>query len=540
MRDKLQTKENRAIENITKRKDAEETINTSDVRYRRLFEAVRDGILILDAETGIVVDVNPFLVEMLGYSREQFLGKRIWDLGVFKDVAESKSKFTELQQREYIKYENLPLETANGQLISVEFVSHVYQVSDHKVVQCNILNITERKHAEEITRSLEEQLQQAQRLESIGTLASGIAHDFNNILGIIMGYANLLERYIGDPQRHSESVLAITKATQRGAALVKQLLIFARKHEAHLESMNVNVLIKEITELLQETFPKTITLSTSLQQDVPTIVADSSQIHQVLLNLLVNARDAIPIRGSISIRTKTVEGNTISSRFPKATARQYVLIEVADTGIGMDESTRQRIFEPFFTTKGPGKGTGLGLAVAFGIIEHHSGFIDVSSALGEGTILNVYLPVPERKLEEVQETRKDIKGIPGGTETILIIEDEEMLRELLRSSLVLQGYTILTAQDGKQGVEMYQSRQKEIALVVSDIGLPFLGGQEVFHRIRKINSKARVILASGYFDPETRSEMYKAGLKAFIQKPYLLGEVLQKIRQVLDNERDAR
>ena len=526
-------------QDITERKRAEETLSVSEVRYRRLFEAARDGILILDAETGMVINVNPFLVEMLGYSREQFLGKRIWDLGFFKDIAASKLKYTELQQNEYIKYENLPLETAEGQLISVEFVSHVYQVNDHKVIQCNIRNITERKHAEEITKSLEEQLQQAQRLESIGTLASGIAHDFNNILGIILGYSNLLERLREDPQRHSESVEAITKAVQRGAGLVKQLLIFARKHEALLESMSVNVLIKEITDLLKETFPKTITISTSLQQDLPTLVADVSQIHQVLLNLLVNARDALPNRGSISITTKTIEGDAVISRFPKATARHYVQIEVADTGIGMDESTRQRIFEPFFTTKGPGKGTGLGLAVVFGIIGRHSGFIDVRSALGEGTIFNVYLPIPERKPEEVHEARKELKEIPGGTETLLIIEDEETLRELLRSSLVLKGYTLLTAQDGKKGVEMYQSHQKEIALVVSDIGLPFLDGQEVFNRIRKINSKAKVILASGFFDPETRSEMYKAGLKEFIQKPYLLTEVLKKIREVIDDERDA-
>ena len=223
-----------------------------------------------------------------------------------------------------------------------------------------------------------------------------------------MGYSSLLERLREDPQRHSESVEAIKKATQRGADLVKQLLVFARKHEALLESLSVNALITEITKLLKETFPKTITISTSLQQDLPTLVADVSQIHQVLLNLLVNARDAIPDQGSISITTKTIEGDALISRFPKATARQYIQIEVADTGIGMDESTRQRIFEPFFTTKGPGKGTGLGLAVVFGIIEHHSGFIDVQSALGEGTIFNVYLPIPERKLEEVHEARKSL------------------------------------------------------------------------------------------------------------------------------------
>ena len=381
---------------------------------------------------------------------------------------------------------------------------------------------------------LEEQLRQAQKLESLGTLAGGIAHDFNNILGIIMGHSALLERLKADPQNLSQSIDAITRATQRGASLVKQLLTFARKSEAIFETVSINDIIREINKLLQETIPKTIIISTSLQQDLPVIVADASQIHQVLLNLCVNARDAMPIRGTLSISTSTVEGEMLSSRFPKVTARQYVRIEVADTGIGMDESTRQRIFEPFFTTKAPGKGTGLGLAVVFGIIEYHTGFIDVRSAPGEGTIFTVYLPIPEHAPEVSQRARKGVEEITGGTETILVIEDEEMLRNLAKAILVSNGYTVLTAEDGMQGVEMYQSHQKEIAVVLSDIGLPLLGGQDVFRRIREINPEAKVIMASGFFDPETKSEMYKAGLKNFIQKPYLSDDVLQKIREVID------
>jgi PAS domain S-box-containing protein len=395
-------------------------------------------------------------------------------------------------------------------------------------------DITERKRVEESKRGLETQLQQAQKLESIGTLASGIAHDFNNILGIILGHSTLLERLRKDPQMHAESVAAITKATQRGASLVKQLMLFARKAEPLLESVKVNNIIGELTKLLRETFPKTIIISTSLQKDLPVIVADSGQIHQVLLNLFVNARDAMQSSGTLSISTRTIDGKAVAARFSKATARQYVQIEVTDTGIGMDEATRQRIFEPFFTTKGPGRGTGLGLSVVFGIVEHHSGFIDVRSKPGEGTSFTVYLPITERAPEIQQRVSKRIEEIPGGTETILVIEDEEMLRSLAKGILVSKGYKVLIAEDGMQGVEMYQSHQKEIAVVLSDVGLPLLSGQDVFRKIRAINPGAKIILASGYFDPETKSEMFKAGLKNFIQKPYMQNEVLQKVREAID------
>jgi PAS domain S-box-containing protein len=386
-------------------------------------------------------------------------------------------------------------------------------------------------------RQLEQQLIQAQKLESLGTLASGIAHDFNNILGIIMGHSTMLEQVRSDPTKFSQSVEAITNASIRGASLVKQLLTFAGQTDAVFASIRINDIITEVTKLLQETFPKTITISTSLQKDQPWIVADPTQIHQVLLNLCINARDAMPKGGSLSISTGFLEGEPLKSKFPKATARRYVQIEVADTGIGMDEATRRRIFEPFFTTKGPGKGTGLGLALVFGIVENHGGLVGVETKLGVGTTFTVYLPVQERAPENSQPSRLVAQDVAGGSETLLLIEDEETLRELVKAVLVSKGYTVITAEDGKQGFEAFLRHQKEIAVVILDLGLPKLGGLEVYKRVREKDSKVKVILASGFIDPETKSEVYEAGVKHFVQKPYSPDDVLQRIRDVIDGDK---
>jgi PAS domain S-box-containing protein len=516
------------VRDITARKKAEEMLKQSEEQYRKFFEDDLTADYVSTPD-GRILACNPAFVRIFGFaSMEEALNTNASTLGVNPEKRERfLSLLREKTKLEY--YETEYIRRDGKRVYSVENAIGIFDAQGDLVqIRGYLFDDTKRK-------LLEEQLLQAQKLESLGTLAGGIAHDFNNILGIILGHSALMERLKGDPQKLSESIETITKATLRGAGLVKQLLTFARKTEALFETVSINDMIREINKLLKGIFPRTITVSTSLQQDLPTIVADAGQIHQVLLNLCVNARDAMPKGGTLSISVRTIEGESVSSRFARATARQYVQIEVADTGSGMDESTRQRIFEPFFTTKAPGKGTGLGLAVVFGVIENHNGFIDVRSAPGEGTGFTVFLPIPELAPEVSQRARKGVEEITGGTETILVIEDEEMLRNLAKGILVSKGYTVLTAEDGMQGVEMYQSHQKEIAVVLSDIGLPILSGQDVLKRIREVNPKAKVILASGFIDPETKSEMYKAGAKHFMQKPYSPGEVLQKIRELIDS-----
>ncbi len=510
---------------ISERKHAEEQLQKLSLAVGQSTAS----IVITDTK-GNIEYVNPKFTQVTGYTLEEAIGKNPRILKSGETSPEEYKRLWEMISSGKAWRGEFHNKKKNGELFWE--MASISPVKNKDNVITNFVavkeDITERK-------KLEEQVRQAQKMESIGTLAGGIAHDFNNILGIILGHSTLMERFKEDPQNLSRSIQAITNATQRGAGIVKQLLTIARKTEALFENVSVNDIIREIIKLLDETFPKTITISTSLQQDLPLIVADAGQIHQVLLNLCVNARDAMPNRGTLSISTRIIEGEAVSSRFLKATARQYVQIEIADTGTGMDEATRQRVFEPFFTTKGLGKGTGLGLAVVFGIIGHHGGFIDVRSAPREGTTFAVYLPIPERALEEPRPARKSIDVIAGGTETILVIEDEEMLRNLAKAILISKGYQVLTAEDGMLGVEMYRSHQDKIAVILSDIGLPSLSGQDVLKRIREINPKAKVVMASGFFDPNTKSEMYKSGARHFIQKPYLPDEVLQTIREVIDS-----
>jgi CheY-like chemotaxis protein len=290
----------------------------------------------------------------------------------------------------------------------------------------------------------------------------------------------------------------------------------------------------EIVTMMGETFPKTITVEHRLEENLPSINADRNQVHQTLLNLCVNARDAMPSRGIISIRTRRLDRSALPDTFRAGHDAAYVCISVADTGMGMDEATKQRIYEPFFTTKERGKGTGLGLAVVYGIMQSHNGFIDVESAPGKGTTFHVYFPVASREEGLCSNVKSDVDEGPEGTEMILIIEDEEMLRELLRTTLEGKGYKVVCAVDGEEGLDVYRVHREEIALVLSDIGLPRLAGDEVFLTLKRMNPGVKVVLASGYLDPELKSRLLGVGASGIIQKPYVPSEILRRIREELD------
>ncbi|MDE3057901.1 MAG: response regulator, partial [Bacteroidota bacterium] len=383
-------------------------------------------------------------------------------------------------------------------------------------------------------KQLEDEFRQAQKMESIGTLAGGIAHDFNNILAIIVGYTSLLMSETSDREKSQRWAEAIRDAAERGSGLVRQLLTFAQKTTVRIDRVHVNDVVNDVVKMLSETFPKTIIFELHLGKQLPQVYADHSQLHQSVLNLCVNARDAMPKGGSIMLSTGILQGFEVRRFHPEAQAAQYVFLKVVDNGTGINEATRSRIFEPFFTTKERGRGTGLGLAVVYGVMRSLKGFVDVATEVGKGTTFTLFFPVVENISGEAQEPQVRNSTIRGGSETLLIVEDEEKLIELLQTFLGDAGYRVLTVNDGEQAIELYKREHKNIAFVLIDIGLPKLEGDEVYLRLKEINPKIKAVLASGNMQTEILQTMNAEGVCGFLSKPYDLNEILRKIREVLD------
>jgi two-component system, cell cycle sensor histidine kinase and response regulator CckA len=771
-----------------------EALQDSEKRYRRLFESAKDGILILDADSGKVVDVNAFLLNLLGYSYDAICGQYIWELGVFKDIAASKDAFKTLQDNEYIRYDDLPLETLDGRPIAVEFVSNVYLVDHSKVIQCNIRDITGRKKSEEAlqasrlqlseamdlahivywefdpvtqtyvvndpfyafygttaeqeggyrmpredyakrfvhpddlpryyqfleentlrpgpesvadiehrivrrggkvrhilarTRSvkddsgrivkryganqditdrkqmergleeseeqfrkmfegspigmvvvgadfhftranaafcemlgytqeeltsltfkdithpehvaedvlcvndllsgkiplyrtekrylrkdkevlwgsttvnvmrdrddrflyffttvedisdrkqaeeekshLESQLLQSQKMEAIGTLAGGVAHDFNNILTAIIGFASILQMDMEKDNPKTAYLDQILAAAERAANLTQSLLVFSRKQQIDLKPHKINDIIEQATKLLKRLLTEDIGLKAVLTPVNPAIMADVTQIDQILINLATNARDAMPKGGTLRIETAAV---TLDDEFIKAQGYgepgNYAVLSVSDTGLGMDEKTKEHIFEPFFTTKELGKGTGLGLSTVYGAVKQHGGYIAVDSAPNRGTVFQIYFPLVHSRQEEAVLVPQEAKG---GTETILVAEDDLGVRKLIIDVLGRHGYAPIEATDGVEALRLFMDHKDTINLVICDVVMPKMNGREVYEEIKRTSPTMKVLFTSGYTSDVIIDKGVEDATVDFIRKPIKPLEFLTKVREVLD------
>jgi len=511
-------------------KRADEALSASEARYRRLFETAQDGILILDANSGLIIDVNPFLIKLLDYAREDLIGRTLWDIGPFRQIEASKVAFLELQEKGYVRYENLPLEARSGRCVNVEFVSNVYGVNGQSVIQCNIRDITSRKHAEQV----DELIRQSQKMEAIGQLAGGVAHDFNNLLGVILGYCDLLELRLAADDSTRRMVEHIHDAGTRAATLTRQLLAFSRRQVLRPVILSLNGLVTDMETLLRRLIGENIEVATSLFPDLGYVKADPSQIEQILMNLAVNARDAMPSGGTITIETTNVEFDDSHARLHvEIKPGSYVMLSMSDTGIGMDSDTQARIFEPFFTTKPRGKGTGLGLSTAYGIVKQSAGYIWADSEPGRGTTFKLYLPRVEGEPEVLR--RDEPLAIQGGSETILLVEDNAPLRELARTMLVGFGYSVLDSGSPFAAISIAEQHQGPIALLITDVVMPEVSGRALAETLAPVRPETKVLYMSGYTHD---TSIEQGGLKAgcsLLEKPFTRDGLAKRVRELLDS-----
>jgi len=517
------------------------TERTESERQMRLLgqslTSTKDCFVLTDLENQILF-VNPAFLETYGYTDEEILGANV---SVLRSPENDQETVNQILPRTMTGGWNGELfnRRKNGSDFPVElWTSVVTDETNEPVALISVArDITERKIAEKAREALETQLRQAQKLESIGTLAGGIAHDFNNILAIVSGYASLLARGRIGPESFSGSIEGINRATQRGAELVRQLLTFARKNESHPQSLDINVTVEELLGMVRATFPSTIAITVQLEQNLPLIHGDPSQIYQALLNLCVNARDAMPSGGTLTVATGCIDGRTLQNRLVEAARETYVRVSVSDTGVGMEESLRERIFEPFFSTKTRDKGTGLGLAVVFGVVKNHHALIDVESVPDKGSTFHLFFPLSKPGVGAAIAKTETSGDEAGGNETILIVEDEETLSNLVGMFLAGKGYHVLYAADGESAVAILQAHREQVALVFLDIDLPRLNGWSAYLKMKEVSPSLKAVLTSGFGQSVPQEELTREGVRVFLPKPYSPAEVFRRIREELDHAR---
>jgi two-component system CheB/CheR fusion protein len=511
-----------AFEDITERK------RTAEARYRRLFEAAKDGILVVDRLTGEITDANPQLEALFGHRRQELVGRKWWETEPLRDLSEVKSTLERMRAQDVARFPDLPLKSKSKRTLHVELVANEYAEGERSVLQFNMRDITDR-------RRFERHLQHTQKLESLGLLAGGIAHDFNNLLTGIMGNASLGLTELPDSAPIRRNLREIVSASERAADLTRQLLAYAGKGRFVLERIDLSQLVREIEPLIRTSIPKMVDIQLDLGAGLPSVEADPGQIQQLVMNLIINGAEAIGEAnpGAVVIRTETrdLDAEEIRREFPNdpLSPGSYVGLEVRDTGSGMDEATRNKIFDPFFTTKFQGRG--LGLAAVSGIVRAQKGAIRVYSSPGRGSSFQVLFPAVAAKPAK-RGPRKPPAETPAAG-TVLFIDDEEMLRRLAQSALERNGWRVLLAENGAEGVRLFEENRDHITIVILDMAMAVMGGEEALDRMRAICSTVPVIISTGFGEMEAARHFAKKDMAGFLEKPYTVSQLMESIAVVL-------
>jgi two-component system cell cycle sensor histidine kinase/response regulator CckA len=540
---------NRTLQlNLEQLAQREKALRDSEERFRLLAENVVDITWILDPNDLRFIYVSPSVERIVGYTPEEMMELEIEQL-LTAESAELVKKINRLRFKKsqidpsQIAREELAVHHKDGSTVWVETTARVLYInwlSSFGIIGVT-RDITERKTSEEERKKLQDQLLQAQKLEAIGTLAGGIAHDFNNSLQGILGYTQILiwEKEKGNPDLNL--LRQIETATQRAGELTKQLLTFSRKVKSTLRPLNLNQEVRQLEQLLARTIPKMIAIETHLADNLKIINADSVQVEQMIMNLCINSRDAMSDGGILVIDCRnTILDENYCKRHVDAVPGEYAMLSISDNGKGMDKQILEHVFEPFFTTKKTGKGTGLGLAMVYGIIKNHSGHITCTSEPGKGTTFRVYFPAIEDPGPDQSQRPTEPEQIPRGNETILLVDDEDYLRDLGERLLAKFGYSVLTAPDGETAVQIYREHGMRISLVILDLIMPGMGGISCLDLILEEDLSAKVIIASGYsVDGSTQKEL-ESKTKGFVIKPFELNQMLSMVRKTLDGKTPPR